>query len=108
NTLFDELTRTDELGNQDTEDVDEENNEYFDQSFSSWHRENQNSDRKQNFLQFELDVGTKTNIRGGAARETEDADQAMGSVQGASGQSSQNDYSDVESLDKQENKQSEG
>src|SRR5699024_7237309 len=59
-----------------------------------------------NFLQAELDVGTKTNIRGGAARETEDADQAMGSVQGASGESSQNDYSDVESLDKQENKQS--
>lgn len=104
NTLFDELTRTDELANQDMEDVDEKNNEYFDQPFSTWHRENQNSDRKQNFLQFELEVGTKTNIRGGAARETEDADQAMGSVQGTSGKSNQNDYSKLESLEKQEKK----
>ncbi|GGB40534.1 VWA domain-containing protein [Virgibacillus dakarensis] len=106
NTLFDELTRTDELANQNTEEVDEENNKYFDQPFSTWHRENQNSDRKQNFLQFELEVGTKTNIRGGAARETEDADQAMGSVQGASGNSKRNDYSELESLEKQEDKRS--
>ncbi|WP_106494552.1 vWA domain-containing protein [Lentibacillus sp. Marseille-P4043] len=105
NTLFDELTRTDELANDDVEEVNEENSEYFDQPFSTWHRENQNSDRKQNFLQFELEVGTKTNIRGGAARETEDADQAMGSVQGTSGKSKQNDYSDLESLEKQEDKQ---
>lgn len=107
NTLFDELTRTDDVANEDKEEVDEENNEYFDQPFSTWHRENQNSDRKQNFLQFELEVGTKTNIQGGGARETEDADQAMASVQGASGESTQNDYSKLEALEKQENKQSE-
>ncbi|MEN1968792.1 VWA domain-containing protein [Lentibacillus sp. N15] len=105
NTLFDELTRTDELANQDLEDVDEENNDYFDEPFSTWHRENQNSDRKQNFLQFELEVGTKTNIRGGNARETEDGDQATASVQGTAGKSEQNDYSEIESLEKQENKQ---
>lgn len=101
-TLFDELTRTDPLANKDMEDVDEENQEYFDQPFSTWHRENENSERKQNFLQFELDVGTKTNIMGGDARETEDGDQAMGSVQGTSGKSKQNDYSETEDLDKQE------
>lgn len=102
NTLFDELTRTDELANEDKEEVDEENNETFEQPFSTWHRENQNSDRKQNFLQFELEVGTKTNLMGGGARETEDADQAMGTIQGASGKSKNNDYSEVEALDKQE------
>src|SRR5699024_7741111 len=82
NTLFDELTRTDEQANKDMEDVDEENNEYIDDQFSTWHRENENSDRKQTFLRFELDVGTKTNIMGGGARETEEGDQAMGTIQG--------------------------
>jgi len=108
NTLFDELTRTDELANEDMEDVDEENNEYIDEQFSTWHRENENSDRKQTFLQFELDVGTKTNIMGGGARETEEGDQAMGTIQGASGQSDKNDYSELESLEKKEEKQNGG
>ncbi|MFC4559778.1 vWA domain-containing protein [Virgibacillus kekensis] len=105
NTLFDELTRTDELENEDQEEVDQDDSEYIDEKFSTWHRENQNSDRKQTFLQFELEVGTKTNIMGGGTRETEDADQAMGTIQGASGQSKKNDYSDVESLEKQAEKQ---
>ena len=101
NTLFDELTRTDDLANDDKKEVDAEKSEYMDEQFSSWHRENKNSDRKQNFLQLELEVGTKTNIMGGGTRETEDADQAMGTIQGESGQSEKNDYSDVESLEKQ-------
>ncbi|WP_235794160.1 vWA domain-containing protein [Virgibacillus salidurans] len=101
NTLFDELTRTDELENDDQEDADDENNEYFDEQFSTWHTENQNSDRKQNFLQFDLEVGTKTGIMGGGARETEDGDQAMGTIQGTSGQSENNDYSETETLEKQ-------
>ncbi|WP_373895726.1 nitric oxide reductase activation protein NorD [Virgibacillus sp. CBA3643] len=101
NTLFDELTRTDELVNDDQEDVADENNEYFDEQFSTWHTENQNSDRQQNFLQFDLEVGTKTNIMGGGARETEDGDQAMGTIQGQSGQSENNDYSETETLEKQ-------
>ncbi|WP_087974731.1 vWA domain-containing protein [Oceanobacillus rekensis] len=109
NTLFDELTRTDELVNNDQEDIDEEKNEYFDETFSTWHRENKNEDRKQNFLQFELEQGTKTNMMGGGARETEDADQAMASIQGASGESKERDYSKMEALDKQEeSKQAQG
>ncbi|WP_164668831.1 vWA domain-containing protein [Virgibacillus doumboii] len=106
NTLFDELTRTDELENEDMEDANQDDSEYFDETFSTWHQENQNSDRKQNFLQFELESGTKTNILGGGTRETEDADQAMGTIQGASGESEKNDYSEVESLKKQATKQS--
>lgn len=104
NTLFDELTRTDELANDDKERLDEDKNEYIDETFSTWHRENENSDRKQTFLQFELEVGTKTNMKGKDARETEDGDQAMGTIQGASGQTKNKDYSDLEALDKQENK----
>ncbi|GGJ76727.1 vWA domain-containing protein [Virgibacillus salexigens] len=105
NTLFDELTRTDELANDDKEELNEDKNEYIDEQFSTWHRENENSDRKQTFLQFELEVGTKTNVLGNGARETEDGDQAMGTIQGSSGQTNNNDYSDLESLDKQETKQ---
>ncbi|MGP4108673.1 vWA domain-containing protein [Virgibacillus sp. L01] len=101
NTLFDELTRTDDIPNEEKEDVDEENNESMDEQLPSWHQENENSDRKQNFLQFELDSGTKTSIMGSGARETEDADQAMGTIQGASGTSDKNDYSEVDSLEKQ-------
>lgn len=100
-TLFDELTRTDPLENDDQEDADQDDSEYIDEEFPTWHRENQNSDRKQTFLQFELESGTKTSIKGGGARETEEGDQAMAAIQGASGQSDKNDYSDVDSLEKQ-------
>lgn len=106
-TLFDELTRTDPLANDDTEKVNQEDQEVFDQPFSTWHRENENSDRKQNFLQFELDVGTKTEILGGGARETEEGDQALANIQGDSQQSEQNDFSETGALQKQESKGSE-
>ncbi|WP_152656751.1 nitric oxide reductase activation protein NorD [Oceanobacillus sp. CFH 90083] len=102
-TLFDELTRTDPLVNNDRQEETNEENEYFDETFSTWHRENKNDERKQNFLQFELEQGTKTSMLGGGARETEDGDQAMAAIQGATGQSEQNDYSDQESLNKEEN-----
>ncbi|GAA0614363.1 nitric oxide reductase activation protein NorD [Virgibacillus siamensis] len=99
-TVFDELTRTDPLENDDREDTDQNDSEYIDEEFSTWHRENENNDRKQTFLQFELDSGTKTNIQGGNARETEDGDQAEGTIQGESGKSDRNDYSNVDSLQK--------
>ncbi|MEJ8767565.1 VWA domain-containing protein [Oceanobacillus sp. HCA-5259] len=101
NTLFDELTRTDELANDDVEDVNKEESEYFDETFSTWHRESENEDRKQNFLQFELEQGAKSSMLGGGVRETEDADQALASIQGAAGESKQNDYSKMEALDEQ-------
>lgn len=102
NNLFDELTRTDALKNDEMQELDPEKNDYEDETFSTWHRENKNEDQNQSFLQFDLEQGTKTDMLGGGARETEDGDQAMASVQGASGKSEQNDYSKLESLDKQE------
>lgn len=105
NSLFDQLTRTDDLANQDQEEVDPENSEYIDETFSTWHRENENSDRKQTFLQMDLDVGTKTNLTGGTARETESGDQAFGTAQGQSKQAKQDDYSKMESLDRHEDQE---
>lgn len=102
--LFDELTRIDPLDNDDEQEVDEEDSESIDETFSSWHQENKNEKKKQTFLQFELEQGTKTNILGGGARETEDGDQATASIQGSAGESKQNDYSDLETLEKEEDK----
>src|SRR5699024_824325 len=100
-TLFDELKLTNSLVYDATEKVNQEDQEVFDQPFSTWHRENENSDRKQNFLQFELDVGTKTEILGGGARETEEGDQDLANIQGDSQQSEQNDFSETGALQKQ-------
>ena len=104
-TLFDELTRTDELENDDVEDVNKEESEYDDETFSAWHRESKNENRKQNFLQFELEQGTKTSMLGGGVRDTEDADQALASIQGTSGKSKNQDYSKLEALEKQGSKE---
>ena len=49
-------------------------------------------------LQFELDAGTKTSLLGGDTRQTEDGDQAMASIQGTSGKSDKNDFSEQEAL----------
>ncbi|MGM9957071.1 MAG: vWA domain-containing protein [Peribacillus sp.] len=104
NTLFDELTRNDELANDDTEDVDEENSEFIDEKFSTWHRENKNGENPSTFLQFELEQGTKTSMLGGGAREAEDADQALASIQGSSGESKEKDYKQQETLEKKQTK----
>src|SRR5699024_634647 len=99
NTLFDELTRTDDVANEDYEEVDPDNNEYIDETFSTWHHENENVDRKQTFLQMDLEVGTKTNLTGGSARETESGDQVFATAQGTSRKSKQKDYSNRETLE---------
>src|SRR5699024_11440255 len=99
--VLEDLTRTEPLSKDETEKVNQENQEVCDQPISTWHRENENSDRKQNFLQFELDVGTKTEILGGGARETEEGDQALANIQGDSQQSEQNDFSETGALQKQ-------
>lgn len=98
NTLFDELTRTDDVTSYMIEKVDEENQDYMDETFSTWHDEHKNEGRKETFLQMDLDVGTKTNLMGGEARETESGDQAFAAAQGTARQSKQKDYSALEAL----------
>lgn len=101
-TLFDELTRTDDVVNEDENQVNDEENEYDDETLSTWHHESK--DQQQTFLQMDLEVGTKTNLKGGGARETDSGDQAFASVQGSSGKSKQQDYSKLEALSEQTEK----
>ena len=101
-SLFDELTRNPELGNDDREDIDEQGQEIIDETFSTWHRENKNSGQNQTFLQFELEHGTRTKMAGSGARESDEADQAMAMVQGSQGISKRKDYSKLESLEKKD------
>lgn len=76
------------LENCDVQQVeDEEKKDIIDESLSTWHRENKNNEHE-NYMRFELERGTKTNITGNTARESEDQDQALGSVKGHSQKSS--------------------
>ncbi|MUV36726.1 uncharacterized protein JNUCC1_00530 [Lentibacillus sp. JNUCC-1] len=90
----DDIRRTDPLDNDDEDDPDPEDSDVFDETMPTWHKENENADHKQTFLQFELEKGTKTSLIGEGARETEEGDQALASIQGSSGESDTNDYSD--------------
>ncbi|WP_416829095.1 vWA domain-containing protein [Ectobacillus polymachus] len=90
------LQETDEsrkkLENCDLQQVtDMDNKDTMDETLSTWHRENKNQEHE-NFLHFELERGTKTNITSGTARESEDQDQALGSVKGNSQKSSQSSF----------------
>ncbi|WP_050980521.1 hypothetical protein [Alkalibacillus haloalkaliphilus] len=95
--VVDELKRVDPLNNDDEEDISDDD-EVISETFSTWHRENENSDRNQSFMQFELEQGTKTNLIGDGVRQTEEGDQAMASVQGMSAQTDQSEYEHLESL----------
>lgn len=63
----------------------------------TWHRETEAPAKS--FLQFDLEHGAKSDISGGALREGEDGDQALGSVQGTAKQTKRKDYSKLESLE---------
>lgn len=95
-TLFDSLQRIDDVANDDEHFVDDKEQEYYDETLSTWHHESK--DEQQTFLQMDLEFGTKTNIKGGGARQTESGDQAFASAQGTSGKSKHEDYSRLETL----------
>ncbi|GGE55603.1 vWA domain-containing protein [Priestia taiwanensis] len=88
-----------ELDNDDKQDVDEEKKNAEDETFSTWHRENENND-EENFLQFELEHGTKTSLDVQTAREEENGDQAMGMVYGNSRKSKQNNFDNNDEKDR--------
>lgn len=100
-TLIDELTRADALEQDDQENIDE--GEGFEEKLPAYHRENEHGEGKQSFLRYELDRGIRTNLIGDGARETEDGDQAMASVQGSSGKSNETDYTSLETLEEKKN-----
>lgn len=81
--------RQDPLANDDEQEENE--NEQFDEQFSTWHRESEET--RGTFMQFDLDQGTKTPMMGNTAREGEEGDAALASVQGRSKKSSREQYS---------------
>ena len=107
-TIVEDLQRTDPLTDPDAEASDRAEQEAFEESLPTWHQEDEHAEQQQNYLQADVESGTKTNITdGGAPRETEEGDEAMGTMQGDSKESSQNDYSDIEALEKQTTRQKE-
>ncbi|MCI2253948.1 VWA domain-containing protein [Domibacillus sp. PGB-M46] len=80
--------RQDPLVNDD--EADEKENEQFDEQFSTWHRESEET--RGTFMQFDLDQGTKTPMMGNTAREGDEGDAALASVQGRSKKSSREQY----------------
>lgn len=108
NTSFDDLKRKDALQNDDKEDLDDKDEQdIMDETFSTWHGENKNEDKKQTFLRFELEQGTKTSLVGKGAREGSEQDQVNATVQGSSQKSNQQRYENMEALEKEQTKQEE-
>lgn len=98
-TLFDELKRLDDIEGELKQKLSEDDHTYEDETFSTWHRENKNRKQNEMFLRMDLEMGSKTNLKGGAARETESSDQAYTSVQGSAQQSNKTDYSLKDTLE---------
>lgn len=101
-TLFDELTRTDEVMSSKDESLVKDDQEYIDETFSTWHSETDHQKGEQTFLHMDLDTGIKTDIKGGSARETERGDQAFAAVQGTSQKSKQDHYKKLKTLEQRE------
>ncbi|TFE03326.1 nitric oxide reductase activation protein NorD [Jeotgalibacillus sp. R-1-5s-1] len=92
---FDDLKRKDPLVNDDTEkEKPDGEEEAVEEEFKSWHRETE--EKGESFLQFDLEAGTKTSIQADAAREGDDQEQALGSVQGSTKKSSKNQFDQQE------------
>ncbi|RLQ95421.1 vWA domain-containing protein [Falsibacillus albus] len=101
---FDDLKRKDPLKNRDVQEKEkEENEEVFEEEMKTWHRETK--DMSKSFLQFDLDQGTQTDLLGEGVREGDAGDQALGIVQGSSKQTSRNDYSQMEAVEKSDAKE---
>lgn len=92
-----DLLRKDKLINDDqSEEKAAGDEEFFKEEMKTWHRET--SEPGKNFLQFDLDQGTQTDIFTNEAREGEAGDQALAIVKGKAGKSQYKDYSDMEDL----------
>ncbi|OMP66153.1 hypothetical protein BTO28_13790 [Domibacillus epiphyticus] len=87
-TVIDPGKRQDPLQNDDTQE--EEDNEQFNEQFSTWHRESEET--RGTFMQFDLDRGAKTPMMGNTAREGDEGDAALASVQGRSKKASREQY----------------
>jgi nitric oxide reductase activation protein len=64
---------------------DKEEKDSFDEQLPTWHEEKERDG--DNFLQYDLDEGNKTDLVGEGERKAESGDQALGNVQGESSDS---------------------
>ncbi|MBS4173120.1 hypothetical protein [Bacillus sp. FJAT-49736] len=103
---FKDLKRKDSLQNDDQLDKSTGDEEIFEEEMKTWHRET--SDVSNSFLQFDLEQGSRTNLLGEGARESETGDQALGMVQGSSKKTNRNEYSKLEALQQKRDKESGG
>ncbi|WP_018393387.1 VWA domain-containing protein [Bacillus sp. 37MA] len=87
-TAVDPGRRRDPLANDDKQD--EKENEQFDEPFSTWHRESEET--RGTFMQFDLEQGAKTPMMGNMVREGDEGDAALASVQGQSKKASREQY----------------
>lgn len=101
--LYEELQRTDDVENEDYAKMSQQ--EATDERLETWHQEQAPSEKKQTFLQMNLEFGTKTNVRGKSARQTESGDQVFTTAQGTARETKQKDYSAAKSLDTYEDNQ---
>jgi len=95
---LDDLKRKSKLKNSDQDSAVHNNEEAKEEKMPTWHGVTKSEEQKA-FLRFELESGTKTRLLGDAARETDDGDQALGSVQGKSRASKNKDYGKNEELE---------
>ncbi|MFI2982954.1 MULTISPECIES: vWA domain-containing protein [Bacillus] len=85
---------SDDLTLPESSDGDEE---IFEEKMNTWHRETEAPAKS--FLQFDIEHGAKSDLGKDAAREGDDGDQALGSVQGSARQTKREDYSKLEALE---------
>ncbi|WP_307891753.1 vWA domain-containing protein [Bacillus swezeyi] len=106
-SLFDDLKAKPKLSEDLTlEEKSSGDEEVHEEEMPTWHRETEAPAKS--FLQFDLEHGAKTDITGGALREGEDGDQALGTVQGTAKQTKRKDYSKLESLESVQNEPNTG
>lgn len=103
--LFHDLKRKPTLSEDIKVDREKEGDEDIHQEYMEvWHRETEAPSKS--FLQFDLEHGGKSDLGKDAAREGDDGDQALGTVQGSAKQTHRKDYSKLEALEEAEGEES--
>ncbi|MDF9414557.1 vWA domain-containing protein [Bacillus altitudinis] len=103
--LFHDLKRKPKLSEDIKVDREKEGDEDIHNEYMEvWHRETEAPSKS--FLQFDLEHGGKSDLGKDAAREGDDGDQALGTVQGSAKQTHRKDYSKLEALEEAEGEES--
>ncbi|MFA3776145.1 VWA domain-containing protein [Bacillus safensis] len=103
--LFHDLKRKPKLSEDIKVDREKAGDEDIHQEYMEvWHRETEAPSKS--FLQFDLEHGGKSDLGKDAAREGDDGDQALGTVQGSAKQTHRKDYSKLEALEEAEGEES--